>query len=78
MLICTNFFGTNEIKCLWNKVVKTGSSRNGLTRRRHDMGNLPGDETSCESSTPLTYSTLNVLVPDGQRVLRKTPLKFYT
>ena len=37
-----------------------------LTRRRHDMGNSLGDETSCESSTPVTYSTLNVLAPNGQ------------
>ena len=37
-----------------------------LTRRRHDMGNSLGDETSCESSTPLTYSVLNVLAPNGQ------------
>ena len=37
-----------------------------LTRRRHDMGNSLGDETSCKSSTPLTYSTLNVLAPNGQ------------
>ena len=37
-----------------------------LTRRRHDMGNSLGDKTSCESSTPLTYSTLNVLAPNGQ------------
>ena len=37
-----------------------------LTKRRHDMGNLLGDETSCKSSTPLTYSTLNVLPPNGQ------------
>ena len=49
-----------------------------LTRRRHDMGNSLGDEISCGSSTPLTYSTLNVLAPNGQWVLRKTPLKFYT
>ena len=42
------------------------------------MGNSLGDKTSRESSTPLTYSTLNVLVPNGQWVLRKTPLKFYT
>ena len=37
-----------------------------LTRRRHDMENSLGDETSCEISTPLTYSTLNVLAPNGQ------------
>ena len=37
-----------------------------LTRRRHNMGNSLGDETLCESSTPLTYSTLNVLAPNGQ------------
>ena len=37
-----------------------------LTIRLHDMGNLLGDETSCESNTPLTYSTLNVLAPNGQ------------
>ena len=48
-----------------------------LTRRRHDIGNSLGDETSCESSTSLTYSTLNVLAPNGQWVLRKMPLKFY-
>ena len=42
------------------------------------MGNSFGDETSYESSIPLTYSTLNVLAPNGQWVLRKTPLKFYT
>ena len=42
------------------------------------MGNSLGDETSCESSTLLTYSTLNVLAPNGQSLLRKTPLKFYT
>ena len=41
------------------------------------MGNSLGDETSSESSTPLTYSTLNVLAPNGQWFLRKTPLKFY-
>ena len=48
-----------------------------LTRRRHDIRNSLGDETSCESSIPLAYSTLNVLVPNGQWVLAKTPLKFY-
>ena len=37
-----------------------------LTRRRHDMGNSLGNETSCESSTPLVYSTPNVLAPNGQ------------
>ena len=40
------------------------------------MGNSLGDEPSCESSTLLTYSTLNALVPNDQWVLRKTPLKF--
>ena len=38
----------------------------GLTRRWHDIGNSLGEETSCENSIPLTYSTLNVLVPNGQ------------
>ena len=42
------------------------------------MGNSLGDETLCESSTPLTYSTLNVLAPNGQWVLRRMSLKFYT
>ena len=42
------------------------------------MENSFGDETVCGRSTPLTYSTLNVLVPNGQWVLRKTRLKFYT
>ena len=28
-----------------------------LARRQLDMGNLFGDESSCRSSTPLTYST---------------------
>ena len=41
-----------------------------LIKRRHDMGNSLGDETSCESITPLTYLTLNVLAPNGQCVLR--------
>ena len=49
-----------------------------LTKRRHNMGNSLGDETSCESSTPLIYSTLNGLAPNGNWVLRKTPLKIYT
>ena len=52
-------------------------SRRNLTRRRHDIGNSLGDETSCESNTQLTYSTLIVLAPNGQWFLRKTPLKFY-
>ena len=42
------------------------TSNNELTRRRHDMGNSLGDETSCENSNPLTYLTLNVLAPNGQ------------
>ena len=37
-----------------------------LTRRLHNMRNSLRDETSCESSTALTYSTLNVLTPNGQ------------
>ena len=40
------------------------------------MGNSLGDETSCESSSPQTYSSLNVLAPNGQWFLRKTPLNF--
>ena len=53
------------------------SSKKHLSRRRHDMGNSLGNDTSCESSTPLRYSTLNVLAPNDQWILRKTPLKFY-
>ena len=49
-----------------------------LTMRRHDMVNSLGDKTSCESSTPLAYSTLNVLALNGQWVLREMPLKFYS
>ena len=48
-----------------------------LARRGYDMGNSLGNETSCESSTTLVYSTPNVLAPNGQWVLRKTHLKFY-
>ena len=62
----------------FNKIIYQISIQITLTRRRHDMGNSLGDETSCGSSTPLTYSTPNVLVPNGQWVLRKMPLKFYT
>ena len=39
------------------------------------MGNTFGDETSCESSTPLTYSTLSVLAPNDQWVLIKNQLE---
>ena len=63
-------------KCMCALIFSQTSSFR-LTRRRHDMGNLLGNETSCESSTPLSYSTLNVLAPKGQWFLRKTPLKFY-
>ena len=42
------------------------------------MGNSFEDESSCKRSTPMTYSTFNVLVPNDQGVLRKMPLKFYT
>ena len=37
-----------------------------LTKRRHDMENSFWDVTSFESSTPLTYLTLNALAPNGQ------------
>ena len=51
-------------------IIHDGSAKNytshPLTRRRHDMGNSLGNETSCESNTPLGYSTLNVIAPNGQ------------
>ena len=37
-----------------------------FTRRWHGVGNSFGDESLCESSTLSTYSTLNVLAPNGQ------------
>ena len=35
-------------------------------KEKHNMGNSFEDESSCKSSTPLTYSTLNVFAPNDQ------------
>ena len=35
------------------------------------MGNSLGEETSCDSSTPLAYSTLNVLTGNSSKFWEK-------